>query len=252
MRVDVFKYGFFLLLVLTLIFAPGCKRSEGASSASRVPGSPEEVVVDQDRCEVRFWAIVQKTDAPRMDAWAQASPALLGSRGGKFNKYFVFLTDAEVTRIHDALFELGARGKQVYRISEAVKHKGFRADNSPADYMLGDPVQILVEWDDSGHVKCLSYEDFFLEKITVGEAETVKSWTPDFVFHGSGVLNNKTTGCIACTHDCPGGIIGNNQYPLIEPIPVLRADWNKLPPPGTRVLIVIKPVPSGKIRAGES
>ena len=64
------------------------------------------------------------------------------------------------------------------------------------------------------------------------------------MFHGSGALNKVTTGCIACTHDCPGGIIGNNQYPLMEPIPILRANWQKLPKPGTRVTVVIRPVPS--------
>lgn len=63
---------------------------------------------------------------------------------------------------------------------------------------------------------------------------------------GYGVLNDKRTGCIARTHDCPGGIIGNNQFPLIDPVPVLRPDWQRLPAPGTRVVVVLSPVPSGR------
>jgi len=217
----------------------------GPPSAAAEAPAAKPLVVDEKRGEVRLTAIVQKTDAPRMAEWAQAVPALLGAKGGEFEKFFVFLTDAWVREIHDALLELGARSRVVYKLPEAVKHKGLRTDNTPADYMQGDPVQIFVEWQQEGRTRRLAYEDFFLEKIVVGNAETLKPWTPHFVFHGSGVLNEKKTGCIACTHNCPGGIIGNNQYPLIEPVPILRADWLKLPKPGTRVIVVMRPVPSG-------
>lgn len=169
----------------------------------------------------------------------------MGSKGGKFEDHFVFLADTWFYEVYEALLKLGARARVVYRAPEAVKRKGLRPDNVPEDYMQGDPVQISVEWKDGAQTRRLAYEDFFDEKIVVGGVETIKPWTPHFVLHGSGVLNNKKTGCIACTHDCPGGIIGNNQYPLIEPRPVLRANWTRLPKPGTEVTIILKPVCSG-------
>ena len=245
------------LWILTLVFFNGCLSSQQSrqyssfSDGNRRIKSNEALVVDSERCEVRLKAVVQKTDAPRMEDWAQVTPALLGSKGGKCEKFFVFLTDARVTEVHEALLELGARSRVVYKVEEAVKHKGLRPDNTPSDYMQGDPVQIFVEWKEGGQIKRMAYEDFFLEKLLVGESETTKPWTPHFVFHGSGALNNKKTGCIACTHDCPGGIIGNNQYPLIEPLPMLRADWQKLPKPGTKVIIIIRPVASGIIVVSE-
>ncbi len=229
-----------LFWLLTVAALSGCAESSASRSAGR--GGP--VVVDADRCEVRLTAVVQKTDAPRMADWGSATPALLGSRGGKYEEYFVFLVDAGVKDVYDALGRLGARSTRVYALAEVDRHKGLRPDNTPADYLAGDPVQIFVEWEHDGQTRRLAYEDFFLERVDVGGGYTTKPWTPHFVFHGSGVVNKKKTGCIACTHDCPGGIIGNNQYPLVEPVPTLRADWQKLPPPGTAVTVVIRPVPS--------
>ena len=54
------------------------------------------------------------------------------------------------------------------------------------------------------------------EKVTVGGKEVIKPWTPHWVFHGSGVLHNERTGCIACPCDCPGGIIADNRNPIFE------------------------------------
>ncbi len=202
------------------------------------------MIVDALRCEVRLRARVQKTDAPRMSAFAAAEPALLGSRGGRHERYFVFLVEAPVKEVHDALLRLGARGRVVYKLKDVPRHAGLRANSTPADYMQGDPVQIYVEWKSGDRKLRRAYEDFFLQQISVDGSKVVTPWTPHLVFHGSGVLNSKKTGCIACVHDCPGGIIGNNQYPLVEPRPVLRADWRILPPPGTRVWVVLRPVPS--------
>ena len=82
------------------------------------------------------------------------------------------------------------------------------------------------------------------EKAVVEGKEVLKPWTPHFVLHGSGVLNDTRTGCLMCTHDCPGGLIANNALPLKQPIPVLKANWRLLLKPGTKVTIVLRPVPS--------
>jgi hypothetical protein len=214
-----------------------------ALSCSTAPN--KAFIVDRKRGEVRCTGIVQKTKAPRMNDFGNPIPALLGSKGGEFENYFVFLTDAGVSDVNSALIELGAKSRLVYKLKDVEKHKGLRPDNTPADYMQGDPVQIYIEWIDNGKKKCLAYEDFFIEQTIVQNSKTTKPWTPHFIFHGSGVLNKKKTGCIACTHDCPGGIIGNNQYPLVNPIPVLKADWAKLPAPGTEITVILRPVPSG-------
>ncbi|MHC4914739.1 MAG: YdjY domain-containing protein, partial [Planctomycetota bacterium] len=165
------------------------------------------MVADAGRCEVRLSGVVQKTDAPRMNGFAAATPALLGSRGGDYEKFFVFLVDTPVTAVHDALVRVGARARVVYKLEDLPPRKGLGPDTRRADYMQGDPVQIHVEWKADGRTVRRAYEDFFLQEMEVGGARVVKPWTPHLVFHGSGVLNGKKTGCIACVHDCPGGII---------------------------------------------
>ncbi|MFH1732707.1 MAG: YdjY domain-containing protein [Planctomycetota bacterium] len=210
-----------------------------AAALSGCASSDRAVMVDRERCEARFAAVVQKTDAPRMNDWASAGPALLGSRGGRYEKYFVFLTDAGAADVHAALLELGARIRTAHPVEHAANYKGL-----PPDTTAGDPVQIFVEWQAGGRTCRLAYEDFFAQKIITGKSETIRPWTPHFVFHGTGALQKRRTGCIACTHSCSGGIIANNQLPLPGPIPILRADWRKLPKPGTRVTVVIRPIPA--------
>lgn len=210
----------------------------GTSCTAPRPGA---VQIDNQRCLVRCSGVVQRSDAPRMNDWGSATPALLGSKGGNFESHFVFLADAPVIEIHAALVKLGAKAQVVYRDAEVAKHKGYRKDTSSADYMQGDPMQISIEWMEEGRLRCRPYEEFFQERMVVGENTIEKPWTPHFVFHGSNVLNKRTTGCLACTHDCPGGIIGNNQFPLVEPIPVLKADWTRIPAPGTPITIVFRP-----------
>lgn len=217
----------------------GCAWSARPLPASGRATSDRAVVVNRERCEARFAAVVQKTDAPRMNNWASAGPALLGSRGGLYEKYFVFLTDACVADVQAALLELGARIRTAHSAEHAANYKGL-----PPDAAAGDPVLIFVEWKAGGRTRRLAYEDFFTQKIITGESETIRPWPPHFVFHGTGVLQKRRTGCIACTHNCPGGIIGNNQLPLPGPIPILRANWQKLPAPGTRVTVVIRPIPA--------
>lgn len=221
-----------------------------AFSLSGCPGSrPEraaapELVIDHAKQEVRATAVVQKTNAPRMNDFGSATPALMGSRGGRFEDAFVFLLDAWIPDVYRALLELGARPRAAFGAGGAIGHAGAKLQLIGQGYMNGDPVQAYVVWETPEGQRRRAYEDFFIERIVVDGKEVLKPWTPHFVLHGSGVLNDTQTGCLMCTHDCPGGLIANNALPLKTPIPVLKANWDLLPPPGTRVTIVLRPVPS--------
>ncbi len=205
------------------------------------------ILIDSLRCEVRATGIVQKTDKPRMNEFAAAGPALLGAKNGKFKDFFVFLTDAWTWDIYSSLEKLGGRGRVVYKGDEIKNHMGISTNQKPQNYYQGDPVQIYIQWKDKNGTHCLAYEDFFIEKeIGPDNSIAYKPWTPHFVMHGSGAVNQKKTGCIACTHDCPGGIIGSNRYAIQTKIPVLKALWDRLPAPGTKIEVVFRPVPSGR------
>jgi len=206
------------------------------------------LVIDHAKQEVRASAVVQKTDAPRMNDFGSAVPALMGSRGGRFDDAFVFLLDAWIPDIYAALLELGARPRATFGTGGPLNHAGGSLERIEQGYMNGDPVQTYIEWDTPAGKRRRAYEDFFIEKIVMYGKEVLKPWTPHFVLHGSGVLNDARTGCLMCTHDCPGGLIANNALPLKTPIPTLKANWDLLPPPGTRVTVVLRPVPSAEPR----
>ena len=144
-----------------LVFLPAC-----GCAANRFVANPD-VVIDKDRCEVCLSAVVQKTDAPRMSDWAQAGPALLGARDGKYADHFVFLTAASASDVYDALSQLGARARVSYTPPDAAPQPGNRPDESSVKYLPGDPVQIFVHWEADGQVRRVAYEDFFNEKAVV-------------------------------------------------------------------------------------
>jgi len=212
------------------------------------PAAASALVIDHAKQEVRVSAVVQKTDAPRMNDFGSAVPALMGSRGGKFDDAFVFLLDAWIPDVYKALLELGARPRAAFGSGGVVDHAGSKLELIEQGYMQGDPVQVYIEWDAPEGTRRRAYEDFFIEKAIVNGREALKPWTPHFVLHGSGVVNDTRTGCLMCTHDCPGGLIANNALPLERPIPVLKANWDLLPRPGTRVTVVLRPVPSAPPR----
>lgn len=224
----------------------------GMCSVGAAPGFERStLVVDHVKQEVRLRGVVQKTDAPRMSDWGSAVPALLGTKDGSNAPFFLYLVDASIPDIYEALLSLGARPRVAFGDEGAgTLHPAEKPIQTIQEgYMAGDPVLIYVEWDTPQGKKRLAYEDGFLEKVTVDGKEVVRPWAPHFVLHGSAILSQAGTGCLACTHDCPGGIIGNNALPLHKGIPTLRANWDVLPPPGTRITVVLRPVPSAPPKA---
>lgn len=156
-----------------------------------------------------------------MDQWSATFQALLGTSDGEYRDYFVFLLDAGVPEIHQALLELGAD-----------------PDRPGADELPGTPVTITIQWTAQGKLHTLPYEAFFPQKHQPKSAQPIIApWQPRFVFHGTGFKNKAATGCVACPLYCPGGIIGN----LSKTVPTLRVDWEKVPPPGTKNSAIIKP-----------
>lgn len=198
-----------------------------------------EVRVDIDRGEVVFSAAVRHPkDKPCIDGWGERIQAFVGSakadgRPTLFGDFFVFLTQADVNDVYEGLIRLGARPRLHVSREEGKKLEG-------REYLDGDPVLISVFWKDGDKWVERSYDDFVQEKAPGNGAEKVKPWTPHWVFHGSGAIHKAGTGCIACPCDCPGGIIADNRNPIYSPKPMVRFDWSKAPPEGTKVGVRIR------------
>ncbi len=244
----IFTVRAFYVLGLTCIIAAlgGCS-SLNKANEGKLP-APGEVTVDRERCEVLVPAVVQHpAGKPCIDDWGQRPQAFAGCRyaaGGeaKFAEFFVFLADVETEQVYDALIDLGARPRLHCTMAEGKKRSGLTPATTAENYLQGDAVVLSVLWKEDGKWRERPYDDFAQEKVVVNGGEVIKPWTPHFVFHGSGAIHSAKTGCIACPCDCPGGIIADNRYPIYNPKPMVRFDWDKCPSVGTRVYVRIRPV----------
>lgn len=204
--------------LMPLLLIAGIITAFSTSLASDQPQRPV-LVADNDRGEVRLTGYVQKTKKPRMVDWGATNQALLGSRGGDYHDHFVFLIDAQVSDIYKALLKIGA--------------DPAKATESE---MRGTPVEILIQWTFGDNTHLLPYQEFFQQKMQRSSEQLIASWEPSFVFHGLGSKREVNTGCIACPVYCPGGIIGDQT----KYAPMIRADWEKLPQPGTKIMAIIR------------
>jgi hypothetical protein len=234
------------LLVCTLILI---LPADGGStpSAEKLP-EPGKLIVDRARGDVILSATVQHPkDKPCIDGWGQRVQAFAGcatAAGGesKMADYFVFLVDVPTEEVHEALLRLGVKPRVHYSIEEGHKRSGLKPETKPEDYLQGDPVNLSIFWEENGRRVERPYEDFASERVIVDGKPVVKPWTPHFVYHGSGAIHKAGTGCIACPCDCAGGLIADNRYPLYDPKPIVRFNWDKVPKVGTRIYIRIHPV----------
>ncbi|GIW91488.1 MAG: hypothetical protein KatS3mg109_1920 [Pirellulaceae bacterium] len=234
--------------VAWLILLCGVGRPQ--APADRLP-EPGTVVVDRQRGEVILSAKVQFPEGkPCINEYGERVQAFAGcatAAGGeaKMASYFVFLVDVPTEKVFDGLIELGCRPRVHYSIEEGRRRSGLTARTTSADYLQGDPVVLSVFWqNEKGQWVERAYQDFATELVDTGDGKIEKPWTPHFVFHGSGVIHQSGTGCIACPCDCPGGIIADNRFPIYDPKPKVRFDMAKAPPPGTQVYIRIRPISS--------
>jgi len=207
-----------------------------AADAAAIRG----VVIDTKNGEIAFGATVQHpVGKPCIDAWGQRPQAFVGTKvaGGKpseFADHFVFLTDADAEDVYRGLAEVGLQIEKHVSREEGKKVAG-------REFLKGDPVAIVVTWQEDGKWVEKPYESFVKEKVIIDGKEVVKPWTPRWVFHGSGVVHKEGTGCIACPCDCPGGLIADVRNPIFDPKPTVFFDLKSAPPKGTKVIVKIRP-----------
>jgi len=211
---------------------------------------PGSLVANKERGEVILSAVVQHPkNKPCIDGWGQRIQAFVGCSkaadgDAKMADYFVFLVDAPVEEVYQGLVQVGAKSRVHYSMEEGHKRSGLKAETKEEDYLQGDPVLLSIFWKEGDKWIERPYQDFAQEQVLVNDKPVTKPWTPSFVFHGSGVIHKAGTGCIACPCDCAGGLIADNRFPLYDPKPTVRFNWDKAPKVGTQVYVRIRTVAS--------
>ncbi len=236
--------------LFTLLVGAGHALADEPGKRSEQLPKPGSMAIDPDRGEILLGATVRHPqDKPCIDDWGERVQAFVGcskAAGGeaKMAGYFVFLVDVPAEAVYEGLIKVGAKSRVHYSMEEGHRRSGLKPDTKPADFLQGDPVILSIFWKEGERWIERPYQDFVLERVLVNGKPVEKPWTPSFVFHGSGAIHKSGTGCIACPCDCAGGLIADNRYPLYNPKPMVRFNWEKAPKVGTQVYVRLRVIGS--------
>ena len=217
--------------------------AEKSSKAQIVKGASDRMIVDNELRELRISATVTKdASQPSVADWGRRFQAFFGAKGGKMEPYFVFTTDVSRVDIDKAIRELGIRSRRQIPMSEVAQRTGLKATTVREDYLDGDPMICTIRFQEGKEIVEAAIEDFIDEKIMVEGKEVFKPYTPHFIYHGTAEAINFPSGCILCPSDCNGGIITDNVLPLKTTVNYYKVNWNRMPPVGSKVEVVLKSI----------
>jgi len=233
------------LLALTALLA--FASSAGAhSSLQKVKGNEDVMITDPGTREIAITAhVARDCSQPAVCDWGKRAQAFFGSKGGKMEPFFIFVTDVSRAEIDKAIKDVGIESRRMIPKTEVAQHQGLKGTTKKDDYLNGDPVLVVIRYEVDGKKVEVALEDLIEEKITVEGQEVVKPYTPHFVYHGTAEAINFPSGCIVCPSDCNGGIITDNSLPLLTTTSQFRVDWTKMPQPGAKVEVILKSVRGG-------
>lgn len=208
-----------------------------------VKGKEDRMIIDNENKELRISATVTKDSSkPAVADWGRRFQAFFGVKGGTMEGYFVFTTDVSRTEINKALQEIGVRSRRQIPMEEVKMRTGLKPTTTVDDYLQGDPIIVTIRFKKGSLIVEGALEDFIDEKIIVEGKEVIKPYTPHFVYHGTAEAIAFPSGCIVCPSDCNGGIITDNVLPLKTTVNYYKVNWDKMPPVGSKVEVVLKSI----------
>ena len=223
----------------TKAFAASVKRK----SAKVVKGATDRMIIDHEIKELRISATVTKDSSqPSVADWGRRFQAFFGAKGGKMEPFFVFTTDVSRAEIDKAIKGLGIRSRRQIPMSEVAQRTGLKATTVREDYLDGDPMICTIRFVKGNDIVEAALEDFIDEKIIIDGKDVFKPFTPHFIYHGTAEAINFPSGCIVCPSDCNGGIITDNVLPLKTTVNYYKVNWNRMPPVGSKVEVVLKSI----------
>jgi hypothetical protein len=191
-------------------------------------------VIDRAQHEVRFTAIVQPDAMAKWIGGGLRGHHAITWRGGDAHDRALFAADASDHDVRAALDALGARRGE--NLTEQTWTARDDSKNPEPDKRVeGTAIDVFLEW--NGHRVNLA--DVIREK---GRS------TPSLDLRYGGnerFQKDFHSGCIVCLYSCPGGAIGNHAHTIRDYARegvVYEAIPERLPPAGTRVMVILRPV----------
>ena len=208
-----------------------------------VTGGTDRMIVDRRAREVRISCDVTKdASKPGVVDWGKRGQAWFGVYGGAATAFFIFTTALDRAPIDQALRDLGLRSRNQLGPDQRKRATGLKPATTAADYLDGDPVLVTVRFEKDGQIVEAALEDLIEEKLQVEGKDVVKPYTPHWVYHGTGESLQYASGCVVCPSDCFGGLITDNTMPLLTYSSEYRVNWERMPPVGSKVEVVLKSI----------
>jgi hypothetical protein len=232
----------------TVAGTPAFSEASQDSNIRVIPGRGEHnLIVDFGNKEIRFSAKVTRDDSKTTIAdWGERAIAWIGTKGGKWDDYFIFTSDVPRPEIDKGIQEIGIKFRRQISRLKKDEHTGLKPSTTVNDYLDGDPMTVTIRFEKAGAIVEAAFEDFIQEKIIVEKKEVIKPYTPHFVYHGTAEMEKYESGCIVCPSDCPGGLITDNTFPLLTMLSLYKVNWDRMPPVGSRVEVALKSIYSSK------
>ena len=212
------------MLPLWLTAAPA------AAGANESGSSAAAVQIDREHREVRFIATVQPS-AMKRPFGVKGHHAIVW-KGGNAHRWALFVSDVSDHDVRVALDSLGARrGENL--TADSWNARADRSNPEPDKRVEGSRIHVYVEWNN----RRTPLGNVIQEKRRV---------TPQLDLRYGGnerYQKDFKSGCIVCLYSCPGGAIGNHAHPIRDYVRdgvVYASVPDRLPPAGTKVIIVLK------------
>jgi hypothetical protein len=213
------------------------------SAPRMVKAGGHTMLVDTVARELRISAdVTRDASKPGVVDWGRRFQAFFGSSGGQMEQFFVFTTRVDRNSIDQGLREIGLRSFRQIRPEDTGKHTGLRPETVEQDYLSGDPILVAIRWQRDGKLVEYALEDLIQEKIVVGGKDVIKPYTPHWIYHGTAEAVANKTGCTCCPSDCNGGIIADNALPVKTTENWYKVTWDRMPPVGSKVEVVLKSI----------
>lgn len=231
-------------IIMAILIGLSCAIDSPAWETRPPAEKAENIRIDRQRGELHLRGVIQRNPKrPTHSRWSKKSTGFVGVKGGDVEKDFmVVLFGARAEIYRAARDDLGWETGRRHTWKEAKRLRGLTEKTRLEDYMTGDPMLCILEFESGGKTVRVALQDVIRCRIKVGREWIEVPYTPHFVFTGAGEENKIDSGCVFCPSDCVGAIFTDNSMPVQTETQEFLINWDRLPTAGSGVTVILRSI----------